>query len=981
MIDTEAHSHDGALPFSDVTGLLAAAAQAEKQQALVARIFVPPSSAPTTSTSVDHFTKLSSIAALLVEFIQKHTKRSDYLDGKDYIWHREPPSISVVCPPSSSRPSASNSSIQQPPPPHVLLHLRTGGECVEDEWYATHLLIRASMHLSEHQLCISLEDEDGQFLLIEAAEYLPDWATPEAVINRVWISDGHLHLIPPHHESSKGDTLDARRAVELVTDATTLTRASDDIEAAAFARAYEFPSAAAPHHHRTLAYMPRRIANVLAAEPQLIAHYVMSIQSRDVVSSRSGSRLVHFPPPAQASTDSKSNDPSTAHSEDQVVLASVRMTRHLYAQLLHDRFFPPRQLGPQWQAAVEKYRLRLFHPSPSTNTQTKIEDEAQVQLEMQQGRWYDLGAKIWCGMEMAYTESLTRRTATKARPMAAPQSALPAQERDNLIRSLNKLGYFRGEVEGSATWKQLETEAVTHYLDASSSQGENSKANARNPLLCDTVDRVLQASGSNVPMATTLPPDASAALSKSAEDDDSWLQLGADDVESILQSKAGRSDGTARTNNEQDAFERLGAFNSKMEDFIKTKSDVRGAVFEDELDDEDMQFDDDDLLFEELDEQEQEERIKGEVKERMRSGGEEEKRKLVERLLPRMSEQEWTRKPNSIAEREAAGDGSKGETSRDFLSVIDRIAAERHASAPRQQESEVKDVAMREDNHLSAAHADLRRRLASQYMRETSSLLSSQGHDQFDGASDSDDEELEQETSPEIRRQRAKEYELEPDEVVQAPTEAEAEVGWEDVGESAELDEATEIDNMLEYARISLGLTKEQYQEILEERQRKGKFVPTAAAHKEPAPGGKSTANNTAAQRPPPAPAPKLDTFESVMAAMEDELHHLRSTTRTSSSSPKLTSTQPAPDDAEDEELLSHLLKSGSDLPSSLLAHLGGDADQADSVRAEQLESFLRSFQAQAATSGPGAGSGPVDVLMRRFGLGSLPADQDSSPQ
>ncbi|CBQ67760.1 related to SGT1 protein [Sporisorium reilianum SRZ2] len=971
MVGFEAHSQDGALPFSNVTGLLAAASQAEKQQALGARIFVPlppPSSDPSTSNSLDHFAKLSSIAAQLCDYIQKHARRSDYLDGQDYIWHREPPSISVVSPPSSSRPSSSSSTTQQQQqPPHILLHLRTGGECIEDEWFATHLLIRASTHFAQHQLCISVEDEDGHFLLIEAAEFLPEWVTPETVSNRVWIFDGHLHLVPPHYTTSQDGALAARRAVELVTDTSILTRASDDIEAAAFARAYEFPSAAAPHHHRTLAYLPRRIANVLAAEPQLIANCVASIQSRDVVSSRSGSRLVHFPPPpppSQASNASTSNAASTAYDENKVVLTSVRMTRHLYAQLLHDRFFPPRQLGPQWQAAVEKYRLRLFRQSSSAPTQAKIEDEAEVQLEMQHGRWHDLGAKIWCGLEMLYTESLSRRTTAKARPMAASQSPLPAQEREKLIESLTKLGYFQGEIEGSAKWKQLETEAVTQYLKASSGLDDDSKAKAEDALLCDTVDRILQASSSSSLHPTILPPDAAAELLKAAEDDDSWLQLGADDIESILQTKAGSADDASRAINEQDAFKRLGAFNSKMEDFIKTKSDVRGAVFEDELDDEDMQLDDDDLLFEELDEQEQQEKIKSEVRERMRSGGEEEKRKLVERLIPRMSEQEWTRKPTRAANRDPIDDGGQGAGSQDFLSSIDRIAAARHASAAQQQEPQVKDVATRADNHLSAAHAELRRRLASHYMRETSTLLSSQRHHQFDGASDSDDEELEQETSPEIRRQRAKEYDIEPDEVESAAVEAEAEAGWEDVGEPEELDEETEVDNLLEFARISLGLTKEQYQEILDERQRKGKFVPAAA-----------TQRDTSTKAAAPAPAPKLDTFESVMSAMEDQLHHLQSTP-TSIPAAAPTSSDPPSSDAEDEELLAHLLRSGSDLPASLLEHLG-DPDHADSGRAEQMESFLRSFQAQAATSGPGAGSGPVDVLMRRFGLGGLPADRD----
>lgn len=968
MDDPTQQSQDGALPFSDVTGLLAAAAAGlEKQQALVARIFVPPPSVSASSSPVDQFARLTTLSRELNSFFQKHTRRSDYLDGQDYIWHREPPSISVVCSPSSNRPSTTTYSTQ--PSPHVLFHLRTGGECIEDEWFATHLLIRASTHFSAQHLCISVEDEDGQFLLIEAADYLPEWVSPEAVTNRVWIYDGHLHLIPPHYKAHQGVSPPASQAVELVTDQLIPTRASDDIEAAAFARAFEFPSAAKLHHHRTLAHLPRRIARVLAAEPQLISSCVTSIQSRDVVSSRSGSRLVRFPPPSQRTDTSADDCSSKADNDCDVGLYSVRMTRHLYAQLLHDRFFPPRQLGPPWQAAVEKYRLRLHGQSSTASTQAGIEDEAQVQVELRDGRWHDMGAKIWCGMEMSYSESLARRKRTAARSMAGSESTLPAQVRETLIQSLEKLGYFQDEIEGSAKWKQLEAQAIDQYLRRVSGAEIGSDAGEEGTLLCDTVDRILQQSSTKVPSSSTLLPNAAPEQPQTAEDDDSWLQLNPDDIDSILQGKAGSSKDGPRAIDEHDAFQRLGQFNSKMEEFIKTKSDVRGAVFEDELDAQDMQVDDEDLLFEDLDEDEQEERVKREVQHRMQTDGEEEKRKLVERLLPRMSEQEWTRRPQPTSQ---SGTDVQAGGDRDFLSSIDRIAAERTAVHAQPSDPQTREIVMCEDNNLSAANAELRRRLASQYMRETFTLLSSQGHHQFDGASDSDDEELEQETSPEVRRQRAREYDIEPDEVVAADSEGNAEVGLNDVGEPAEMDEESEVGNLLEFARISLGLTKEQYREILEERQRKGKYVPAAQpAQKEKQSESKATSE------------PKLDTFEGVMSAMETQLQQLRSAKQPV---PRSTPTHPTPSpsqeplpDQEDAELLAHLLKSNSELPSSLQTHL--DPDSADTIQAEQLESFLRSFQAQSATSGAGSGSGPVDVLMRRFGLGSLPADQDSTSQ
>ena len=39
-------------------------------------------------------------------------------------------------------------------------------------------------------------DNDGEFLLIEAAYSLPRWLKPELSANRVWLSGGALHLVP-----------------------------------------------------------------------------------------------------------------------------------------------------------------------------------------------------------------------------------------------------------------------------------------------------------------------------------------------------------------------------------------------------------------------------------------------------------------------------------------------------------------------------------------------------------------------------------------------------------------------------------------------------------------------------------------------------------------------------------------------------------------------------------------------------------------
>lgn len=104
------------------------------------------------------------------------------------------------------------------------------GDCVDDEWCAVWLLKEISTkwdlvvryvipvlapvfnkHLNNS---ISVRDSDGEFLLIEAADVLPAWITPENAENRVSsVSHAHfahssnsvgldLQRTPAHHSSS-----------------------------------------------------------------------------------------------------------------------------------------------------------------------------------------------------------------------------------------------------------------------------------------------------------------------------------------------------------------------------------------------------------------------------------------------------------------------------------------------------------------------------------------------------------------------------------------------------------------------------------------------------------------------------------------------------------------------------------------------------------------------------------------------------------
>lgn len=56
-------------------------------------------------------------------------------------------------------------------------------ENIQDEWFIVALLFDITKHIPN--IIVRVADADGEFMLIEAAEYLPKWANPETCEQRV----------------------------------------------------------------------------------------------------------------------------------------------------------------------------------------------------------------------------------------------------------------------------------------------------------------------------------------------------------------------------------------------------------------------------------------------------------------------------------------------------------------------------------------------------------------------------------------------------------------------------------------------------------------------------------------------------------------------------------------------------------------------------------------------------------------------------
>ncbi|KAG6018631.1 hypothetical protein E4U40_008008 [Claviceps sp. LM458 group G5] len=239
------------------------------------------------------------------------------------------------------------------------------GEAIEDEWLIVYIL--RELTRSFPSLWVRVADTDGEFLLIEAANTLPDWISPEVDENRVWLHHAKLHIIPLHgefdHKNKDTGKLSLRHAVEFLRQTPNALFYSHSTENEAFYRLQKYPSFVKFSSHHSLVTVPRRVAYVLHMLPKSIAMAIEMFYLRDAISLQhvmSESNTLVFPP----------ND---------LVTISAHFSKILFAQLRSQQFEPP----PRW---------RRFFPTLSSNPASAASHISSSQL--------GTGMKITIGYEM-----------------------------------------------------------------------------------------------------------------------------------------------------------------------------------------------------------------------------------------------------------------------------------------------------------------------------------------------------------------------------------------------------------------------------------------------------------------------------------------------------------------------------------------------------------------------------------------------------
>uniref|UniRef100_A0A7N8XCE4 Ecdysoneless homolog (Drosophila) n=1 Tax=Mastacembelus armatus TaxID=205130 RepID=A0A7N8XCE4_9TELE len=277
------------------------------------------------------------------------------------------------------------------------------GDNVEDEWFIVYLLQQITEAFPE--LAARVEDNDGEFLLIEAADYLPKWLNPDTSENRVFFYRGQLHILPcPSTSSPVGIPKDVvptvAQALALLSTHPGACQASPKISSALSKRLEGYPEKVKTGLHRARCFIPAGIAKVLAQRPDLVAPAVSAFYLRDPVDLQACRTFKTFPP-------------------DTRVLTLVTFTRCLYAQLHQQQFTPDRRSG--------------FTLPPRSHPQYKA---------------HELGMKLAHGFEI-----LCSKCRLPSSEPDAPVSCNPQWK--SFMDSLTRNSYFRGELEGSARYREL----------------------------------------------------------------------------------------------------------------------------------------------------------------------------------------------------------------------------------------------------------------------------------------------------------------------------------------------------------------------------------------------------------------------------------------------------------------------------------------------------------------------------------------------
>ncbi|KAK3856263.1 hypothetical protein Pcinc_037405 [Petrolisthes cinctipes] len=379
-----------------------------------------------------------------------------------------------------------------------------------------------------------VEEEENKFTLHPALTHSP---TVCLTTNntQVYLYGGEVHVIPQAQSPASLSPLPTGTpaimdAVSTVRRLPEHTRASPEIQETINARVSGYPNKIAREQHVTHAYVPVAVAALLREYPTLVGPAVHAFANKEYCDSKVLRMMRHFPPETR-------------------VMTAVRMSKASYARLLSTRYTPDTRTG--WA---------IPHPTH------------------QDFKSHDIGMKLACGLELLVSS---------AGGITPTSASSPSQDMDldftkdnpawlRYKQSLADKGYFRGELEGSKLYQELETGAQQYFITTVQPGTKRKRSKDQ-----DNIDNFLPMGAMVVKLLAKVNIDHEFYRERSTRlvpaDDDSWLQITPDALEEMLEEKFGK-DTTPRPASDGEVMHSLSAFLGHM-------SDLEGAEVPKDLQD------------------------------------------------------------------------------------------------------------------------------------------------------------------------------------------------------------------------------------------------------------------------------------------------------------------------------------------------------------------------------------------------------------
>jgi hypothetical protein len=291
------------------------------------------------------------------------------------------------------------------------------GDNLEDEWYIVNLLFKLTRKFPN--LIAQCRDSDGEFLLIHAANYLPEWASNATnMSNRVFIYNGALHLIPPAQKPSQitylpqFGSLNNYSYIETarsIFDFPSITMASEPIQNSIMRKINVFDMDKNYPFHRATCYIPTKLAILLKNNPNLISKAINRFCDKDPLDLKLCRTLNTFKPV-------------------DMINYRIQFTKHLYSKLKYCEYKPEKR--QDWPPIVKLPQCTMNAEGGGGGFYLESKEKSL------------LGFKLTCAFEIL-SRILLQHDHTASKSF------------DDYIHKLKNLGYFKNYLENSKKYNEL----------------------------------------------------------------------------------------------------------------------------------------------------------------------------------------------------------------------------------------------------------------------------------------------------------------------------------------------------------------------------------------------------------------------------------------------------------------------------------------------------------------------------------------------